>query len=282
MQKANFMLYFIREINMKTLRIGKENATFQEIMALKENRTKRQQKRIFFVEGVQNIKEAIANDWSIFALIYCENESLSEWAKGILSLAKFNYILSRELMAKLSDKSDTSEILALIEMKDTSTLKAYSNPLMVLLDRPSKKGNLGTIIRSCDALNVDHIFIIGHSVDLYDHQVITSTMGSFFKMEISVIKSFEEYNDLVKTFRKKYKNFQVVGTSLQTNEILQKCDFTKPTMLLVGNENSGLSKSLKESADTLVQIKMRNGIDSLNVACATSICLYEISRQRTL
>ncbi len=267
---------------MKLLRIGKENATFQEIVALKENRNKRQQKKLFFVEGVQNIKEAISNSWSIFALIYCDSNKLSNWAKSILSLAKFNYVLSHELMKKLSDKSDTSEILALLEMKDVSTLNFSSNPLVLLLDRPSKKGNLGTIIRSCDALNVDHIFIIGHGVDLYDHQVITSTMGSFFKMGITILKSQNEFNDLVGNFKNKYQNFQVIGTSLQTNNILQDCDFAKPTMLLIGNENSGLSRALSESADKLVQIKMREGIDSLNVACATSICLYEINRQRSL
>ena len=265
---------------MKTLRIGKENATFQEIVALKENRNKRQQKKLFFVEGVQNIKEAISNNWSIFALIYCETDSLSEWAKGILCLAQFNYVLSQNLMSKLSDKSDTSEILALIEMKDTSTLNLSYNPIVMLLDRPSKKGNLGTIIRSCDALNVNHIFIIGHGVDLYDHQVITSTMGSFFKMGLTILNSLNEYNELIDYFKSNYKGFQVVGTSLQTDNCLQKCDSSKPTMLLIGNENSGLSKSLKESADMLVQIKMREGIDSLNVACATSICLYEINRQR--
>lgn len=265
---------------MRALRIGKENATFQEVMALKENRNKRQQKKLFFVEGVQNIKEAIANGWPIFAFIYCEGDSLSGWAKEILPLAKYNYVLSQELMSKLSDKSDRSEILALIEMRGAAFANPPANPLFVLLDRPSKKGNLGSIIRSCDALGVDHIFMIGHSVDIYDHQVITSTMGSFFKMGITQLKSLDEFDTLIRDLKNRYKGFQVVGTSLKASALLQNCDFTKPTMLLIGNENAGLSKALQDKADLLVKIKMNEGVDSLNVACAASICLYEVGRQR--
>lgn len=265
---------------MKTIKIGKENATFQEVVALKENRTKRQQKKMFFVEGVQNIKEAINNDYEIYAFIVSDDCKLSDWAKSILARAEFCYVLTKELVQKLSDKSDTSEILALVRFKQVERLNLSKNPLLVLLDRPSKKGNLGTIIRSCDALNVEHIFIMGHAVDVYDPQVITSSMGSFFKLNITEVGSFQQYEELIIKFRNKYKDFQVVGTSLKTDKSLSDCDFKKPTLLLVGNENSGLSKNLSESADNLLRINMKKGVDSLNVACATSIFLYEIDRQR--
>ncbi len=267
---------------MEKIKIGKDNSTFQQICAIKENRTKRAQTNLFFVEGVQNIKEALTHNWTVEAFIYSVDTKLSNWAKSVISKANRNYILQNDLMQKLSDKEDTSEILAIVKMKQTTEIAKSKNPLYVLLDRPSKKGNLGTIIRSCDALNVNQIFYSGHSVDIFDHNVITATMGSFFKMPITFINSNQSFLTLVNTLKEQHKNLQVVGTSLQTNNLVQNCDFTKPTLLLVGNETDGLCKFYNEHTDTLVKIKMRDGIDSLNIACATTACLYEISRQRSI
>lgn len=266
---------------MKTIKIGKENATFQEILALKENRTKRYSCKKFFVEGVQNIKDAIANNWEIDSFIFSNLDSLSSWAKSVLEYAKNCYELSEDLMAKLSDKDETSELLAIVKMKEQRLqINNLKNPLFILFDRPSKKGNLGTIIRSADALFVNQIFFTGHSVDIYDHIVITSSMGSFFKVPFKFIESNVEFENLVKDLKLKYKNLQVVATSLQTNNSLEKCNFKNPTLLLIGNEANGLSKFYIDKSDELVKIDMNENIDSLNVACATSICLYEINRQR--
>ena len=265
---------------MKIVNIGKENATFQEILAIKNNRNKRASTHLFFIEGVQNIKEAINYKWEIEAFIYTKDKPLSNWAKNILNIANKNFVLTSSLMQKLSDKSETSELLALIKVKEQKNVKYSKNPLLILLDRPSKKGNLGSIIRSCDALNVDQIFYSGHSVDIYDHEVITASMGSFFKLPITFIKSNQDFINLIKKLKNEYKQLQIVATSLQTDDRIQDQDFTKPTLLLIGNETNGLTKFYIGNADTLVKIQMREGIDSLNVACATTACLYEIQRQR--
>jgi len=266
---------------MKITKIGKENATFQEIYALKENRTKRFSSKKFFVEGVQNIKDAISNNWKIRSFIFSDFNSLSNWAKGVLKNAEVCYEIAPNLMDKLSDKEETSELLAIIEMKEQSyNIEGKENPLFLLFDRPSKKGNLGTIIRSSDALFVDQIFFTGHSVDIYDHNVITTSMGSFFKVPFKFLESNEAFVKLVEKLKNNYPKLQIVATSLQTDNSLSKCDFKVPTLLLIGNEAKGLSKFYIDKADKLVKIDMNDNIDSLNVACATSICLYEINRQR--
>ncbi|MGN1212931.1 MAG: hypothetical protein ACI4TZ_02700 [Christensenellales bacterium] len=131
---------------MKTINIGKDNATFQQILSLKENRNKRAQTKLFFVEGVQNIKDAIKNDWEIEAFIYSASTKLSSWAKSILNKANNIYVLAPALMEKLSDKEDISEILAIIKMKSQKNIAYSKNPILLLIDRPSKKGNLGTIL----------------------------------------------------------------------------------------------------------------------------------------
>lgn len=265
---------------MKKIKVGKDNAIFQQIVSLKENRTKRIQKKMFFVEGVQNIKDAISNNWEIEALIYSEDTKLSSWAKSILEKANYNYILSQTLMNKLSDKTSVSEVLAIIKMKNKEKKDYTKNPLLVLIDRPSKKGNLGTIIRSCDALNIEEIFYSGHSVDIYDHQVITASMGSFFKLPITFISGNSDFDNLVNNLKQKYNNLKVVATSLQTSNRLQDYDFTNPILLLIGNETDGLCKYYNEKSDDFVKISMKDGIDSLNIACASTACLYEINRQR--
>ena len=265
---------------MKIINIGKDNATFQQIYALKENRNKRAQTKMFFVEGVQNIKDAISYNWEIESFIYANNTNLSDWAKSILNKANFNYIITPSLMDKLSDKQDISEILAIVKMKNYQNAKYSKNPIFVLIDRPSKKGNLGTIIRSSDALNVEQIFFSGHSVDIYDHSVITASMGSFFKLPIKFISSNNEFLEVVGKLKEKFPGLRVVATSLQTENRLQDYDFTSPVLLLVGNETDGLCRFYNEHADDFVKISMREGIDSLNIACATTACLYEINRQR--
>ena len=126
---------------------------------------------------------------------------------------------------------------------------------------------------------VDQIFYSGHSVDIYDHEVITASMGSFFKIPITFIKSNEDFINLVIKLKNQC-NIQIIATSLQTTAKISDCDFTKPTMLLIGNEAKGLSKFYNENVDSSVIIKIKNDADSLNVACATTVCLYEIQRQR--
>lgn len=265
---------------MKIIKVGKDNSIFQQIVALKDNRTKRTQMKKFFVEGVQNIKDALNNNWEIDAFIYSEDVKLSSWAKSILHNADYNYILSRGLMSKLSDKEDVSEILAIVKMKDKKDVKLSENPIILLIDRPSKKGNWGTIIRSADALNVEEIYYSGHSVDVYDHTVITATMGSFFKVPLTFISSNNEFDNIVKTLKNKYSNLKVVATSLQSNNRIQDYDFSGPVLLLIGNETDGLCRYYNERCDDSVKISMKMGIDSLNIACATTACLYEINRQR--
>ena len=265
---------------MKIINIGKENATYQQIVALKENRNKRANLKMFFVEGVQNIKEALKFGWKIRAFIYSTETKLSDWAKSVKDKAEFNFVLSPKLMKELSDKDEVSEILAIVRMEHEFTLNYSLNPIFLLIDRPSKKGNLGTIIRSADALNVEHIFFSGHSVDIFDSAVITASMGSFFKLPISFIASNNDYLSLFPNLKQKYPTLQVVASSLQTDKRLQDCSFSTPVMLLVGNETDGLCKFYNDQADTFVKIPMREGIDSLNIACATTTCLYEINRQR--
>ena len=250
---------------MKIIKIGKENSTFQEIFALKNNRQKRNKKQLLFVEGVQNIKNAIDNNWEINSFIFADFERLSNWAKNTIKSSNATcYELSSDLMEKLSDKDQTSEIIALIKIKNQDIKINSKRPVILLLDRPSKKGNFGTMIRSCDAFNVDLLLFMGHSVDIYDPKVIVSSMGSFFRVPFMYVKSNNELLEFVNTLKKSHPTLQIISTTLQTDNSLETLNTNKPTLLMMGNEAEGLSNFLVDLSDESVKINMRSGIDSLN------------------
>ena len=117
-------------------------------------------------------------------------------------------------------------------------------------------------------------------MDIYDPAVITASMGSFFKLPIEFIESNDNYLAILENLRKKHDGLKVVATSLQADESIYKSKLDMPVLLLVGNETDGLSHFYTENADERIIIPMNEGIDSLNVACATTVCLYEINRQR--
>lgn len=267
----------------KVLTITKENAAFQVLHALKTNREKRNHEGFLF-EGVRNINNAITYTWNIKAFLYSSEKGLSDWAKDILknSKAETHYDLSLELLNKLSNKEEASELLALGEIPkdDLKKISAKENPLIVIFDRPSSPGNLGTIIRSCDALGVDGLVITGHAVDVYDPETISATTGSLFSLPIVRVQSQKELDEWIESLRAKYPTLQVVGTDENGSETIYEHDFTTPTILLAGNEKWGLSAGYKEMADVMVNIPMQGSASSLNVAVATSIVLSEINRQR--
>lgn len=271
---------------MNTEKIHSKNAVYQKFEVLKTNRNKRYRYFEFFVEGVRNINEAVANGWEITSFLYAPEKPLSNWARELLRTVKtqINYELPEGLMAELSGKTDTSELLAVVEMKpdDLSRLPLNENPLFALFDRPSNKGNLGSILRSCDAMGVDGLIITGHAVDLYEPEVIAASMGSFFHVPAVRVPDNEQLFAWIAMMRERCSGFQVVGTTAHKEMNIADVDFNRPTLLLIGNETEGLNRTFKEICDVLATIPMggNSSASSLNVACAATVLFYEAARQR--
>lgn len=280
------VLYFIRKRRYhKMTRITVRNNIFQHIQVLKTNRTKRNRYGEFVVEGVRNINEAVKNGWQIKSFLYGEGK-LSDWAQELLETVKTkeNYRFSQELMKELSGKEDTSELMAIVAMKEImpTQMKLSGNPFLVLFDRPSNKGNLGTMIRSCDALGVDALIITGHGVDLYDPEVVAASMGSFFSLPVVRIAEQEMLYELITCMKEAYGTFRMFGSTAHRQKAIYELDLTSPLMLFIGNETKGLSYAYKELCDELCTIPMAEAstASSFNVSCAASIMMYEAVRQR--
>lgn len=268
----------------RVIKVYSENNHYQHAEVLKRNRAKRQQYGEFYLEGVTPINRAIESGWPMRALIYSAERRLSKWAQEVIanSTAETHLELSRDLMAKLSDKDEPSEVVALVAMPpdDLSRIQIGPNLLVVAFDRPSNPGNLGTIVRSCDALRADGLIISGHAVDLYDPQTIRATVGSLFSLPVVRSPSHSALRSWFAQVRRQIGDLQVVGTSASAEQDILDIDLTRPTVIAIGNETLGLSSSYRELCDVLIRIPIYGSATSLNVACAASIVLYEADRQR--
>lgn len=270
---------------MQEAKVFTKNNIFQKFEVLKTNRNKRYRYHEFFVEGVRSLNEAVRNNWKIKSFVYDKN-NLSDWAKDMINKVNtdMNYCLTPELMKELSGKEDTSELMAVIEMREDELeqVTLSEKPFIVLFDRPSNRGNLGTMIRSCDALGVDMLIITGHAVDLYDTDVVVSAMGSFFKLPVIRISDNKALFEYIDKLKKRYTDFTTRGTTAHNEDPVYSINLTSPLMLMMGNETMGLNKTLKEYCDLLCTIPMSENsyATSFNVSCAASILMYEITRQR--
>ena len=270
---------------MQEAKVFTKNNIFQKFEVLKTNRNKRYRYHEFFVEGVRSLNEAVRNNWKIKSFVYDKN-NLSDWAKDMINKVNtdMNYCLTPELMKELSGKEDTSELMAVIEMREDELeqVTLSEKPFIVLFDRPSNRGNLGTMIRSCDALGVDMLIITGHAVDLYDTDVVVSAMGSFFKLPVIRISDNKALFEYIDKLKKRYTDFTTIGTTAHNEDPVYSINLTSPLMLMMGNETMGLNIALKEYCDLLCTIPMSENsyATSFNVSCAASILMYEITRQR--
>src|SRR5262245_46658634 len=180
----------------KIVKIHSENNHYQHAETLRRNREKRHKHQEFFVEGVRAINQALRHDWTINAFLYSRERSLSGWAQDILarSQAHVHYELPLALLEKLSNKTDSSELIALVAMPadDLSRIPLTRQLLVVVFDRPANPGNLGTVIRSCDALSADGLVITGHAADLYDPETISATTGSLFALPVVRLPSHHQ------------------------------------------------------------------------------------------
>jgi len=271
------------EPKTEVIKIYSENNEFQHAEALKRNRVKRNKNKKIFVEGVKSINLAIENHWEIDTFLYSTEKKLSSWAIDLLnkSIAKKHIEMSLSLMAKLSDKEDTSELIALIKMKPDALdrIAIKKNLLIVVIDRATSPGNLGTILRSCDSFKVDAVIMTGHSCDLYEPKTIQASIGTIFSVPIIRLESHHELLAWIEKIKPAVPSLKIIGTTVKTNITIDSAELKPPLLLLIGNETHGLSGAYKEICDQLVKIPIGGATSSLNVACATSIFLFEINRR---
>ena len=268
------------------LRVSARNARFQEWQALLGNRSKRQHAGEFLVQGVRPISLAARHGWQFRALIHDVDRPLSRWAQELLrDSGAVRVAMAPALLAELGEKDEgTPELVAVVAMPgdDLQRIEAGQDFLGVLLDRPASPGNIGSIIRSADALGAHGVIVTGHAADVYDPRCVRASTGSLFAVPVTRAPGHREVAAWVAARRARGCPVVLAAADERGDRVAFDFDFTQPTLLLVGNEGTGLSAAWRELSDVVVSIPMVGAASSLNAANAATVLLYEAARQRLL
>ncbi|MEU6072288.1 TrmH family RNA methyltransferase [Micromonospora sp. NPDC047074] len=269
----------------RTLKITTRNATFQQWQALLTNRTKRQRAGEFLVQGVRPITLAVEHGWAIRALLYADGRALSGWARGVLERVggASRVALAPELLRELGGKDEESpELLAVVGLPedDLQRVPRTADMLLMVFDRPTTPGNIGTLVRSADAFGASGVVITGHAADPYDPKAVRASTGSLFAVPVVRVPSHREVLDWAGSLRAAGLPVEVVGTDEHGDVDIAEHDLCGPKIIAVGNETHGLSAAWRESCDRMVRIPIVGAASSLNAASAATVVLYEAARQR--
>ena len=271
----------------RVLRVSSRNARFQEWQALLGNRRKRRQAGAFVVQGVRPITLAQEHGWPLRALIYDADRRLSRWASSVLespaAAGAERVAMSGELVAELGEKDqDAPELIAVVAMPadDLGRIPVDDGFLGVAFDRPGSPGNIGTVIRSADAFGAAGVIVTGHAADPYDPQAVRASTGSLFAVPVVRADGPAGVVVGVGARRRAGVPVTVLGTDEHGPADVAAHDLTGPTLVVIGNETSGLSEAWRSACDTIVRIPISGSASSLNAASAATVLLYEAARQR--
>ncbi len=255
---------------------SKDNEIVKKIRKLKEKKY-RDEENVYVIEGIKVIEEAINENVNIKKIVICEEciEAGSIAQSTLYEIAKFDCIyVSQKVFSILTDVVAPQGILAIIEKPDKNQKIDTTADLILALDGIQDPGNLGTILRTADSVNLRQILVTKNTADAYNPKVVRSTMGAILRVNIV------ETDNLVQTLKGLKKNkFKTVVTSLDTNNSIYDVDYNKK-VIVIGNEANGVTKEVQEIADYKVKIPMLGKTESLNASVATGIMLYEYVRQK--
>lgn len=254
---------------------SKDNSLIKHVKKLKEKKY-RQQYGEYIIEGLKLIEEAINEKAKISKIIICEGEDNTEIIENHLryEIARFDCVLvPHNIFKTISDVETPQGIMAIIQKNHDSKKIDFDTNIIVALDDVQDPGNLGTILRTIDSVGLKQVLVSKNTVDCYNSKVIRSTMGAIFRVNVI------ECDDLCESLNiAKNNSFKVMVTSLKAKKTIYDIDYNKK-VIVVGNEGNGVSKSVMDLSDEKLIIPMPGKTESLNVAVATGVILYEYVRQ---
>jgi 23S rRNA (uridine2479-2'-O)-methyltransferase len=266
------------------LRISRPNARFQQWQALLRNQNKRQRAGEFLVQGVRPITLALEYGWPVRALIYDAERSLSRWAAGVLERAGGEQVaMAPELLRELSGKDEeVPELVAVVALPGDDLARIPMGPsfLGLVFDRPTGPGNIGSMVRSLDAFGGAGLIVTGHAADPYDPKSVRASTGSLLALPVVRTRSHQEVLAWAAGVRADGLPLTVVGTDEHGTDDISALDLTGPTLLVIGNETTGLSAGWRQGCDVMARIPITGAASSLNAANAATVVLYEAARQR--
>lgn len=254
-------------------------------MQLQEKAKARKQTGTFLIEGKREIELAIKGNYEIETILFLpeliSDTSVSEMVKqsqiNKLTHQQINFIeINKEVYQKLAYRDTTEGILAVAKTKplQLSDLQLSENPLILIAEAPEKPGNVGALLRTADAAKLDAVIIANPKSDLYNPNIVRSSVGGLFTNQIATGSTTE----IIAFLKAKKINFYCA--TLQNSTPYHTQDYTQPTALVVGTEATGLTTEWRENATQNIIIPMQGAIDSMNVSVAAAVLIFEAKRQR--
>lgn len=259
-----------------------QNPQIKTLKKLQEKAKKRTQNNQFVIEGTKELRYALDSNYIIIQVFILEGNFSSETVKLLTQFENKEthlYEVVAPLFKSLCYRSSTTEVLGVAQKKTHSLeqLKLKKNSLILITEAPEKPGNIGALIRTVDAANADALIITNSKTDLYNPNVIRSSVGCLFYVPIALCDNEELF------FFLKKNNIKLYSAITSPRAIdYSKENYTSPTAIAVGSEDKGLSVNWCEQSKNHITIPMRGVNDSLNMSVAAGIILFEAVRQRNL
>lgn len=260
------------------------NPRFKYVRDLLEQKKARTESGAFVIEGREAIESALRHGWPLQQLVYSPERMEAAWVGALVQQTeqRVRLTVSGDLLDRLSRRTNASEALAVVAqpMDDLARVTRAADLLVVVLECPGNPGNLGEVIRSAHAFGAHGVIVVEPAVDLYNPRTLQATVGSLFAVPVVRVDSLPVLLAWFAALRAELPTLQVIGTSSHVTARLDESDYARPTVLVFGNEQRGVSAELAAACDALAIIPLAGTAESLNLSASAAIALYEARRQR--
>lgn len=263
-----------------------QNAKIKELLALQEKSKERRRKGLFVVEGRREIIHCVEAGYEPHTFFICRDIITEKEFDSILGAVEENFCgmtcqiieIPQHLYDKVAYRGGTEGVIAEMHCKEMAldNLRMKENPLVVVLESVEKPGNLGAVLRSADASGVDAVIVCDPLTDMYNPNLIRSSIGAIFTVPVATATSEEAIAWL------KNNGIKIYTAQLQDSEWYYDTDMKGGTAIVMGTEATGLTDVWRKAADAHIKIPMLGRLDSLNVSVSAAILMFEAVRQRNL
>lgn len=254
-----------------------QNQKIKTLLELQEKSKARRKEGLFVVEGRRELLHCMEAGYEPHAVFFCPEILSEEDFKEISEKCRCGFFeISRQLYDKVAYRGGTEGVIAELRCKDMGleNLTLKENPLVVVLESVEKPGNLGAVLRSADASGVDAVIVCDPLTDMYNPNLIRSSIGAIFTVPVAVASSEDTIRWL------KAKGIRIYTAQLQDSEWYYDTDMKAGTAIVMGTEATGLTDVWRKAADAHIRIPMLGRLDSLNVSVSAAILMFEAVRQR--
>ena len=252
-----------------------QNIQIKNILKLQEKSRERRKQGLFVIEGKREIELAIKGGYFITSLLFVSHKVSPEF------IAQFKEIelieISQEVYKKIAYRESSEGVIAIAESKNINLKSLHfknKSPLLLVIEGIEKPGNIGAMLRTADAASIDAIILADAKTDIYNPNVIRSSVGCVFTNQIVVASS----EDIIAYLKE--QNIKIFASTLQNSNSYTEQNYKEASAIIVGTEATGLSQIWRDNATKNINIPMQGEIDSMNVSAAAAILLFEAKRQR--